>query len=622
MDGNYNGKPKAFFDLTNKDLEKHPQQSDDRLTDKIFGFISANLNNNLFSKVEKLQICTAFANVKITKETFENGIETITGTYKDIEKIYQCFQDLLQKKQENTEFSHSGLNGSLEFDEKEFSISVSSAQYEYFNHVCLRKIEELKQRFCIRIDCSDNSDGTISLHFIALRDGCQVEKAYQSYVSLFQKVIEDWSQEVIELPDQSRVGDIAKILNEKYKRILTKKTTNSLILRGPKQELMEVKKQLKYIKKEQVASPVALAIQTHRRTNGIEVDFNQLQLCRELIEKDIKEIEQKYLVSKQLRNTKGLKVNIIFTPKADLDLSKHAYEHFIVAFQRAVSNLIKKIINLKDFHPSGKLRSIIDSLTNQFCDVSFQMVDETLSISGLPSRVMDAEKHLNLLLGSDLSHMRNVAIDSYSERKDSDLARENSFPVKKSETAAIEDQKAICPICLEIPTKKKTLDKCKHEFCEQCLRTAMSHKPVCPVCNTPYGVVIGDQPHGRMTHHCIPDRLPGYRCGTIVIDYSIPDGVQGAKHPNPGQRFQGAQRRAYLPDDDEGRDILHLLKKAFDQKLIFTIGQSRTTGTSNTVTWNDIHHKTSMHGGSQSFGYPDHEYLKRVRDELKAKGIQ
>ncbi|KAM4024443.1 E3 ubiquitin-protein ligase DTX3L-like isoform 2-T3 [Anomaloglossus baeobatrachus] len=91
-------------------------------------------------------------------------------------------------------------------------------------------------------------------------------------------------------------------------------------------------------------------------------------------------------------------------------------------------------------------------------------------------------------------------------------------------------------------------------------------------------------------------------------------------HPDPGKRFHGAHRTAYLPNNQEGPEVLHLLRKAFNQKLIFTVGESRTTGAKDTVTWNDIHHKTSQHGGPAGFGYPDPEYLKRVRDELKAKG--
>ena len=67
--------------------------------------------------------------------------------------------------------------------------------------------------------------------------------------------------------------------------------------------------------------------------------------------------------------------------------------------------------------------------------------------------------------------------------------------------------------------------------------------------------------------------------------------------------------------------MLQLLIKAFDRKLIFTLGRSVTTGRDNQIVWNGIHHKTSLHGGSASFGYPDPTYLKRVKEELAAKGI-
>lgn len=66
--------------------------------------------------------------------------------------------------------------------------------------------------------------------------------------------------------------------------------------------------------------------------------------------------------------------------------------------------------------------------------------------------------------------------------------------------------------------------------------------------------------------------------------------------------FNGSNRTAYLPNNREGKEVLQLLKKAFDQRLIFTIGQSRTTGADNQVTWNDIHHKTSTRGGPTEYG--------------------
>lgn len=94
------------------------------------------------------------------------------------------------------------------------------------------------------------------------------------------------------------------------------------------------------------------------------------------------------------------------------------------------------------------------------------------------------------------------------------------------------------------------------------------------------------------------------------------------KHPNPGEKYFGIQRTAFLPDNEEGREVLRLLRRAFQQKLIFTVGDSRVSGASNVITWNDIHHKTSQRGGPDRYGYPDPNYLKRVKQELKDKGIE
>jgi len=78
---------------------------------------------------------------------------------------------------------------------------------------------------------------------------------------------------------------------------------------------------------------------------------------------------------------------------------------------------------------------------------------------------------------------------------------------------------------------------------------------------------------------------------------------------------------AYLPDNREGREVLQLLRKAFEARLVFTVGTSVTTGRPNQVTWNGIHHKTSMVGGPEGLGYPDPGYLRRVKQDLAAKGI-
>ena len=92
--------------------------------------------------------------------------------------------------------------------------------------------------------------------------------------------------------------------------------------------------------------------------------------------------------------------------------------------------------------------------------------------------------------------------------------------------------------------------------------------------------------------------LPGFEsCGTIVISYRFFNGTQGPDHPDPGKPYTGICRTAYLPDNKEGRKVCSLLKKAFEQKLTFTIGRSTTTGMHGCVIWNDIQHKISKKGG-------------------------
>lgn len=68
-------------------------------------------------------------------------------------------------------------------------------------------------------------------------------------------------------------------------------------------------------------------------------------------------------------------------------------------------------------------------------------------------------------------------------------------------------------------------------------------------------------------------------------------------HPNPGKPFKGLQATAYLPDSSEGNRVLELLKKAFSQRLVFTVGVSNNTEGDGHVIWNGISHKTNKYGG-------------------------
>lgn len=191
------------------------------------------------------------------------------------------------------------------------------------------------------------------------------------------------------------------------------------------------------------------------------------------------------------------------------------------------------------------------------------------------------------------------------------------------------DKEVICVICQDevaICTEGNPivlLNCCKTLFHEDCFKLCLSaSKLECCVCKTIFGGLVGDSPGGIMRWGVQRTAsLPGFpaRSGIITIEYELFSGIQSSHHPNPGQPFHGTSRLAYLPNTEEGQKVLELLKMAFAARLTFTVGTSLTTGQSNAVIWNGIHHKTTTHGGS--FGYPDDTYLDRVQLELRQKGI-
>ncbi|NXK51837.1 DTX3 ligase, partial [Chauna torquata] len=98
------------------------------------------------------------------------------------------------------------------------------------------------------------------------------------------------------------------------------------------------------------------------------------------------------------------------------------------------------------------------------------------------------------------------------------------------ETEKEEEPERQCPICLGEIQKMKTLEKCRHSFCEACITRALQVKTACPMCGRFYGRLVGNQPpNGRMlVSRDASLLLPGYeKFGTIIIQYVFPPGVQG-----------------------------------------------------------------------------------------------
>lgn len=130
----------------------------------------------------------------------------------------------------------------------------------------------------------------------------------------------------------------------------------------------------------------------------------------------------------------------------------------------------------------------------------------------------------------------------------------------------------------------------------------------------------GGMPSARMEVLTVPDDCEGYKGnGSIVINYIIPSGVQKAYHQHPGQPYRGTRRRAFLPNNREGRALLKRIQCAFRNGLVFCVGTSQTSGKSNVVTWGKIRHKSTR--GNGIYGYPDEYYFRDCNEDLDSLGV-
>jgi deltex-like protein len=190
-----------------------------------------------------------------------------------------------------------------------------------------------------------------------------------------------------------------------------------------------------------------------------------------------------------------------------------------------------------------------------------------------------------------------------------------------------------CVLCLETFTQQDKVVipvNCNgHYFHKKCPSLDLSIKEYiqetkqCPVCKRRYGTVIGNMPNGYMHVNVLDMSLPGFeQFKTIQITFDFPGGVQTDEHPNPGRYYAAEYRNAYLPDTPEGRNVLVLIQKAWDQKILFTIGTSITRGLDDCIIYNGIHFKTVPFATStEPWGWPDSTYLYRIVQELNDKGI-
>lgn len=111
-----------------------------------------------------------------------------------------------------------------------------------------------------------------------------------------------------------------------------------------------------------------------------------------------------------------------------------------------------------------------------------------------------------------------------------------------------------CPVCFlpfseESEENVASINSCGHTYHETCLRRAVSFLGMrCCRCRVRICEPVGKMPSGTM--RVSMDRqmsCAGFPKGTIVITYSIPDGVQKGYHVNPGENHCSTERTAFIP---------------------------------------------------------------------------
>lgn len=184
---------------------------------------------------------------------------------------------------------------------------------------------------------------------------------------------------------------------------------------------------------------------------------------------------------------------------------------------------------------------------------------------------------------------------------------------------AYQEDEPVCSICLDKLSVQLTvkLKSCNHSFHRNCIEDCLRRDPTCPLCRCVVGEAQGSCPSGTMKIKRINLKCPGFHGSTTIeIVYSIPHGVQQSYHESPGTPYGATTRRAFLPDNKDGQQLLWRLKYAWKHGLTFNIGTSMTTGEPNVVRWASIFHKTSLMGGP--FGFPDANFMEHCNKDLDA----
>jgi deltex-like protein len=161
----------------------------------------------------------------------------------------------------------------------------------------------------------------------------------------------------------------------------------------------------------------------------------------------------------------------------------------------------------------------------------------------------------------------------------------------------LESSQPECIIYLEEMSGPVARLDCAHQYHLECLKETAIREAKCPTCRQPFQQ---QTPYGQMpSGHMNVMRAPNVTCagrakGSLWIHYVFHKGRQQSYHPNPGQRYNGTSRAAFLPDTPQGHQLCSCLVEAFQYGLTSRVGTSLTSGLTDQITWASIPHKTKV----------------------------
>ena len=167
--------------------------------------------------------------------------------------------------------------------------------------------------------------------------------------------------------------------------------------------------------------------------------------------------------------------------------------------------------------------------------------------------------------------------------------------------------------------KLKNLKCCHIKVCDECYKDAKDESGNCCNCKKIFDVEStlvqhNDGPRGNMTvsienyptGHCEKENCIICDCeSAILATFNMYEKEKGNKYYR--------NEITYFPNNKYGLELLGIFKIAFDNNLLFQLRDSVTTKKYGIV-FTGIHFKTQKLGGATEHAYPDHKYLKRIKE--------